>query len=318
MGTFNQTTPKRLVLTDVEQTSRAAAIAATGSPSPVPYVPIFPVPSVYTHVGHDAQYGKGRRDGRFVRLLILHTTEAESFVGSMSYGARRPEQVSATCYAGGSGELGYGVPEENRPYTTQRWNDESLSVEICGKAAWTAEQWRARPLQMGAIVLLLIDWCKRYSIPPRWLTPSEVALGASRYGSPPVQGTNFGITDHWNANLAARLLGASDASTTHTDIGPGLREVFLDDLLPDVIRHLSTQPTPIPTPEPEPTPPSDDTEESMPFLIKKANGETAVVYGSGKMVGLQGSEIPRFQDKFGLAILVTDSTYLDFASKGKV
>ena len=322
LGTFiNTKTPAPLMLLEWEETERKANIAATGSPSPVPYRPIALVPTVYTHVGHDAQYGAGRRNGRTVRLIILHTTEADTFVGSMSYGARRPEQVSATCYSGKDGELGYGVAEENRPYTTQRWNDESVSVEICGKAVYTAAEWRARPKQMESLVKLVVDWCKRFAIPPTWLGPAQVAQGASPLGAPPVQGVNRGITDHWDANVAARLLGATAASTSHNDVGPGLREVFFVDLLPEIIRRLNPQPqptpipTPTPTPEPIPHPPSNEEEAAVPFIIKKANGETALIYGSGKMVGLAGPDIQRYEAKFGPALLTDDVVYGQFANK---
>jgi hypothetical protein len=76
---------------------------------------------------------------------------------------------------------------------------------------------------------------------------------------------------------------------------------------------------PIPTPiPPTPTPPSlDQLGEDMPFIVKKSNGETAVVYGSGKMTGLAGSDIPAFVDKFGPALPVADVTWNDFANKGK-
>jgi len=187
---------------------------------------------------------------------------------------------------------------------------------------------------MDAITRLLTDWCKRYVIPVEWLSPTQVAEGASRLGASPVQGINRGITDHLNANLAARLLGASAASTSHICVGPGLRTVLFEDVLPEVIRRLAQTPTPIPPtptpipptptpipPTPTPVPPTDidmDTEEEMPFLVKKSSGETAVIYGSGKMTGLAGEDIPEFEEKFGKALPISNNTvWDDFANKGK-
>ena len=255
MGTFTTTTPAELVLAPWEAADRARAIAASGSPSPSPFAPIPSPPAVYTHVGRDAQYGAGRRNGRTARLLILHTTEGDSFTGSLSYGARRTDTVSATAYAGANGELGYTVPETDRPFTTGRWNDESLTLEICGRAAWTADQWHARPRQLEAIVRLLVDWCTRYSIPARWLDPAAIAAGASREGTTPRQGHTAGICDHRAANDAAIELGGSPAKYSHTDIGAGLRTIVRDELIPAVAWRLANITDPDPTPAP-PTPPT--------------------------------------------------------------
>lgn len=313
MGSFVN---NKLVLEPWEEAARMLAITNSGSPSPTPFKPIFPVPSVYTHVGHAAQYGLGRRNGRSIRMIVLHITDVDSSaLGAASYDARRSDLVSATAFLGPNGEIVYDVAEENRSYTTQRWNDESLAVEIIGHDEWTVEQWRARPLQMEGLTRLLVDWCKRYLIPVKWLTPTLVAHGASKLGTPPVQGIERGITDHLDANLAARLLGASVASTSHVCVGPGLRQVVWNEVFTEVRRRLGAQPAPIP----QPTPPNVDAkaEEDMPFIVKKSNGETAVIYGSGKMTGLAGSDIPGFEQRFGPALLVAEATWNDFVSKGK-
>lgn len=251
MGTFSTSTPAELRLEAWEAAQRATAIAASGSPSPARFAPISPAPPVYTHVGHDAQYGRGRRNGRSVRILILHTTESDTFVGSMSYGARRPDSVSATAYAGANGELGYAVPEADRPYTTGRWNDESLALEIIGRAAWTADQWRARPRQLEGITRILVDWCQRYGIPAVWLDAAAIAEGASRQSTSPVQGRRRGIADHLEANRAAIALGGSAAQYSHHDIGAGLRSIVLGELIPEAARRLAGT-----TPRPPVTPPT--------------------------------------------------------------
>lgn len=239
MGTFSAEQPARLRLSATEEADRRNAIAATGSPSPTPFAPIGSPPAIYSHIGHDAQYGTGRRNGRTIRLLILHTTEGGTLVNDMSYAARRPELVSSSAYVGELGELGYGVPEADRPYTTGRWNDESLAAEIVGYAAWTEAQWRARPLQLEGITRLLVDWCRRHSIPPRWLTAEQITEGASKQSATPVAGVNAGICDHLEANLAARLLGASTSSTTHSDVGPALRRIVITELIPEASRRLA-------------------------------------------------------------------------------
>jgi hypothetical protein len=249
MGTFDTSTPKRLQLASWEQRDRTAAVEAAGDKTAAPalYSPIAPPSPIYTHVGHAAQYGRGRRNGRTVRLLILHVTDVNgTLLGAMSFEARRPDQVSCTAFAGPLGELGATVPYADRPFTTGRWNDESLTLEIIGHDEWTAAQWRARPAQMEAIVVWLVDSCREFGIPPRWLDRGAIAKGASRHGQSPVQGTEYGICDHLEANLAARDLGQT-SGTGHVCVGPGLRTVLFEDLLPEVVRRLTTT-----------TPPSED------------------------------------------------------------
>lgn len=276
MGSFSTTTPAILRLEAWEEKERAANIAATGSPSPVPFRPLSPV-APYTHLGHDSQYGAGRRNGRTIRLIILHTTESDGFLNSMSYGARRPDQVSATCYSGKDGELGYTVSESDRPYTTKRWNDESITVEICGKAAYTTAQWRARPKQLASLTNLLFTWCQRWAVPAVWLWKAEIAQGASPHGASPVQGVNYGICDHLEANLAAILLGAAPKDYSHVDIGPGLRTIVINEIIPEVARRLGGS-VPVPVPPDQPVSNPVPWESSMPARLIQCNDNDAAVF----------------------------------------
>jgi len=77
-------------------------------------------------------------------------------------------------------------------------------------------------------------------------------------------------------------------------------------------RNNPPEPGPIPIP---PTP--EPIEENMtPFLVTKRNGETAIIYGSGKMTGLAGNDIPKFEERFGAALQVDDVVWDDFKNKG--
>jgi hypothetical protein len=281
---------------------RPANVAATGSDAPPTYAPIPTTPpgSVYTHRGHAAQYGRGRRNGRTIRAIILHTTESDSWSGGMTYDAWRPETVSAHCHLGGAGEIGYGVPEADRSWTTGRWNDEALNVEITGRAAWTVDQWRARPKQIAALADLLEDWCRRHSIPAVWLTAAQFAEGASRQGYTPVAGTRRGIVDHLEANRAAILLGGSASTYSHHDIGPGLRWIVLGEVIPEVARRLGapTGPTlpPLPPDLPHPGGTMSDTftfERPPRRLLdtrsglgaRPVNAETSIETGAAGAIG---------------------------------
>ena len=240
MASFTPESPYKLTLSSSEELQRETAIKATGSPSPIPFAPITPVPTIYSHVGHAAQYGSGRRSGRTIRMIVLHVTDSDSTaLGAAAYDARRPDSVSANAFVGPNGEIVYDVSESDRAFTTGRWNDESLGVEIVGKAAWTDAQWRVRSAQLESIVKLLVFWCKKYQIPAVWLVSSAVAQGASLQSNPPVQGVNRGITDHFTANQAAISLGGSPAQYSHTCVGSALRAIVTNELIAEVARRLN-------------------------------------------------------------------------------
>lgn len=216
-----------------------------------PYNPIRPVPAIYTHVGDAKNHGTGRRLP--IRLIIDHTTEGDStsIVGSMRYDARRTEMVSCTAFTGEDG-IGYDVAETNRPFTTGRWNDESLSNETVGKAAWPAVFWRTeRATTIHHKIDLFTDWCQRFHIPAVWLSAEEIAKDASRQGLPMRAGFNRGICDHLEANRAAILLGGSPAQYSHHDVGVGMRDILIDHIIPAVAERLNPPPPPPPVPSSE-------------------------------------------------------------------
>lgn len=222
------------------------------SASPVTFTPISPAPAIYTHAGNGNNYGAGRRNGRTVRLLIVHETEGggltdtiEQFYGSMQYEATRAELTSCTCLIGRTGQVGYDVPENDRPFTTGRWNDESLTIEVDGRATWTRDQWLQAPAQIEAVVDVLVDWCQRYDIPGDWLNAVDVAAGASPHGATPKQGAFRGITDHRTANAAAISLGESPATYSHTCPGDAFHQLLIDTIVPTVAARLGhVEPSP--------------------------------------------------------------------------
>jgi hypothetical protein len=247
------------------------------SAAPREYAPIQPAPAIYTHLGHAAQYGKGRRNGRTIRLIVLHTTESDNFAGALTFDAWRDSTVSATAIVGAAGYIGYDVPEADRPWTNGRWNDESLTMEICGRAGWEKDAWLQRPSQIQSIEDLLFDWCTRYNIPGEWLTGDNVAFGASANGQLPVQGSIPGITDHLESNLAAIKLGHSKARYSHHDIGEGLRAVLFDTILPNLqLRLIGSDPSPHNIPN---TPPSKETEMITQFVTDETLGGVFALVG---------------------------------------
>lgn len=68
---------------------------------------------------------------------------------------------------------------------------------------------------------------------------------------------------------------------------------------------------------PQPQPPPDEEDEDMPFIIlNKDNGQPALVYGSGKVTGLAGPDLPEYIGRFGEPLQTDGVVFADFARKG--
>jgi hypothetical protein len=219
-----------------------------------------PAGSSYTHLGHARNYGADRR-GFAGRVAVLHTTESPnaSVEGSLRYDARRSDQVSATAIVGEQG-IGYDVDERARPYTQSRWNDEALSIEIIGAAAWSVDAWRTRAATLEHVAVLLADWSQRLNIPLVWLSPAQLLAGAR------------GVCDHRTCNEAAILERPSrrgQSGYTHTDVGPGLRS-----LVPSVLARAAEIVTPGVPPTLPPVLPPVTTSEVDAMQLIQPFGET--------------------------------------------
>lgn len=91
----------------------------------------------------------------------------------------------------------------------------------------------------------------------------------------------------------------------------------LDDLRSE-LRRRSTSSAPEPAPEPpQPLPPDSSEEEfDMAFIIvNRSTGQPALVYGDGKVTGLDGGSVAEFEARYGPGIAVEDVTFNDFAGK---
>jgi len=78
----------------------------------------------------------------------------------------------------------------------------------------------------------------------------------------------------------------------------------------DVAAWLRPEPIP-PTPTPEP---EEDVDMAF-IIINRDTGQPALVYGDGKVTGLDGGSFAGFDAKFGPAITVEAVTFNDFANK---
>jgi hypothetical protein len=109
---------------------------------------------------------------------------------------------------------------------------------------------------------------------------------------------------------AERVAGTALLVVGHRDIGstacPG-----------DGIYHqvVTGQLDPADTPTPTPTPPPTEDDDMAFIIINRDTGQPALVYGDGKVTGLDGGSYNEFAARFGPAITVDGVTFDDFAGK---
>lgn len=143
------------------------------------------------------------RNGKQVRLIVLHTAEGARTVESLgAFFANSSSQVSS--HAGIDDQrVETFVPYGEESWTVLSGNAISENVELCGFAAWTREQWLGEHHQM---LELTAGWiaqrCRARNIPIRKLSPIGVAEGLS------------GVCGHIDWTLGMK-------EGTHTDPGPG-------------------------------------------------------------------------------------------------
>lgn len=166
-----------------------------------------------------------------VQLIVIHTTEGSSHSQSAEDGAaydgRRPDGTS-THYFVDSDTTVQCVRTSDQAHTARsQGNRRGIQYELCARAGFTAAQWASdysNKMLARAAKQAARD-AKKWGIPVRHLSPSEVASGAK------------GFCSHHDITRAFPQDGG-----THTDPGPNfpwsrflglVRAELEDDMTPD-------------------------------------------------------------------------------------
>jgi hypothetical protein len=83
-----------------------------------------------------------------------------------------------------------------------------------------------------------------------------------------------------------------------------------EDIRSEAVRRSTYVP-----PQPIPTPDEEDEYDMAFIIVNQATNQPALVYGSGKVTGIDGTSFDAFVAKYGPPITVEDVTFNDFASK---
>jgi len=148
------------------------------------------------------QYQSGRSRG--ITLIGIHTMEAPENEGVAMAVANYFKTVQASSHWCVDDKTRVRVVyDEDTAWTMPPTNDYSLNVEMAGYAGQTPGEWNDAYsiLTLDNAALCVAEWCKKYDIPVRHLTDSQIAAGEK------------GLAGHVDVN---RVFQDGD----HTDPGP--------------------------------------------------------------------------------------------------
>lgn len=141
------------------------------------------------------------RDGKAVRLVVVHSAEGATTVESLGRWFQRPA-TKVSSHAGIDDlRIETYVPYDLAAWTTRSANPISDNVELCGFAKWSRATWLDHDRMLTLTAQWIRDRCAARGLPIRKLTPAQVAAGQA------------GVIGHvdWTT-------GMHDG--THTDPGP--------------------------------------------------------------------------------------------------
>ena len=176
-------------------------------------------------VGPRARWDSGARKASSIRLVVIHSAEADdSFGGDTSaegvanfFHTLPRERGASTQLAVDRDSCVRMLPDLVVPWGASGANSDGLHVEICGHAPWSRDEWLKplpgadREAMLRRAAYRVAKWCWLYSIGAKWLTDKQLANGTAR-----------GLTTHKQVNDVFHR-GA------HWDPGPGFpKDVFLE------------------------------------------------------------------------------------------
>lgn len=94
------------------------------------------------------------------------------------------------------------VPDARMAWSLRSGNPRSLNVCMIGRARWSRGEWLRHDRMLRMTATIVREWCDRYDIPLRKITPEQVGKNQR------------GVIGHWDWTVGKR-----DGS--HTDPGPG-------------------------------------------------------------------------------------------------
>ena len=125
------------------------------------------------------------RGGSGVRLIVLHTAEGARTIESL--GGFFQGDVGASSHVGADDKvntIGEYVKRSNKAWTQSNYNPVAVSIELCGFASWSADEWHRHPN--------MLDNCAK------WIAEEAAAYGLpiTRLNASQAQGSGRGVCQH--------------------------------------------------------------------------------------------------------------------------
>jgi len=119
--------------------------------------------------------------GSGVRLIVLHTAEGARTIESLgNYFANPAAGVSSHAGADDKpGTIGVYVRREHKAWTQANANPYSVSLELCGFAAWSTSEWDNHPAMLINCAQWIAEEAAAFGIPIRRLSAAEAQGGAA-------------------------------------------------------------------------------------------------------------------------------------------
>ena len=126
------------------------------------------------------------RSGATVRLIVIHTAEGATTIESLGNFFANPS-VDASSHVGADdkkGVIGEYVKRGNKAWTQANANPVAVSLELCGFASWSTDEWNRHPN--------MLENCAR------WIAEEASAFGLpiTRLNSTQAQGSGRGVCQH--------------------------------------------------------------------------------------------------------------------------
>ena len=151
------------------------------------------------------------RGGSGVRLIVLHTAEGARTIESL--GSYFQGNVSASSHVGADDKVntvGEYVSRPNKSWTQADYNSAAVSIELCGFASWSNEEWMSNHQNMLAnCAQWIAEEAKYFGIPITRLSAAQA------------QSSGRGVCQHVD-------LGAGGGG--HTDCGSGFPMDYVLDM----------------------------------------------------------------------------------------
>lgn len=134
------------------------------------------IPCVPIRAANDS----GPRRPADVRLVVIHSAEAEHALGVANYFARRSTQASTqlviddeSCYR--------CVPDLVIPWGAPGANRHGLHIEHCGYARWSRERWLKHKPMLERSAWRAATWCWTFGVYAGWITTNQLKQGVSGF-----------------------------------------------------------------------------------------------------------------------------------------